>query len=210
MLNQTLSVTDGDFTLCFLSGTLIATPAGERRVEELAAGDLVAAADGEARPVLWIGQRTVVTAFADQLRSYPIRVAAGALAEGVPARDLYVSPDHALLVEGVLVQAGAMVNGTTITRVQQPGERFTYYHIELEDHTLVLAEGVPAETFVDNVTRRRFDNYAEYEALFGESRARIPELDLPRVKSARQLPRAVLETLAVRGEALGFASAVAA
>ncbi|GGC55471.1 Hint domain-containing protein [Chelatococcus reniformis] len=189
---------------CFLAGTMIATPEGERAVETLAAGDLVLTASGQTRPVLWVGRQTVAAVFADPMRSYPVRVAAGALAEGVPTRDLYVSPDHGVLVDDVLVQASALVNGTTITRVTQPEATFTYYHIELEDHALVLANGTAAETFVDNVSRRQFDNHAEYDALFGDSRARIPELDLPRVKSARQLSRVLRDQLAARAAALGF------
>ncbi|GGC60259.1 Hint domain-containing protein [Chelatococcus reniformis] len=199
-----VDITD-PFVVCFLAGTLIATPAGERRVEDLAAGDLVLTAAGESRPVLWIGRQSVAALFAEPLRSYPIRIAAGALDEAVPVRDLYVSPDHGLLVDGVLVQAGALVNGTTISRVNEPAPHFVYYHIELEDHALVLADGAVAETFVDNVTRRRFDNWAEYEALFGEREAHIAELELPRVKAARQLPRAIRERLTARADALGVA-----
>ncbi|MCB4771493.1 Hint domain-containing protein [Ancylobacter sp. Lp-2] len=195
---------EGTFTTCFLAGTHIATPEGERRVEDLAVGELVLTAAGETRPVRWIGRQSVMRMFADPLANYPIRVAAGALSDNAPVRDLFVSPDHALLIDGLLVQAGALVNGTSIARVERPEERFTYYHIELEDHALVLAEGVPAETFVDNVTRRRFDNYAEFEELHGAG-ASVPELDLPRVKSARQLPaalRARLEARAGRGAAV--------
>ncbi|WP_424812842.1 Hint domain-containing protein [Roseococcus sp. YIM B11640] len=184
------------FAACFLAGTRIATPTGDRPVEELSPGDEVLTAAGEARRVLWIGRQSVATFFADPLRSYPVRIAAGALDDGVPRRDLFVSPDHAMLVGGMLVQAGALVNGTTIARVTDPGERFTYFHIELEDHALVLAEGAPAETFVDNGVRRRFDNFAEYDALYGDTRDGVPELDLPRAKSARQLPAAVRRHLA--------------
>jgi hypothetical protein len=186
------------FVVCFLAGTRIATPAGETVVESLAIGDLVLTADGRAAPVRWVGVQVVVSFFADALRSFPIRIAAGALGEGLPTRDLFVSPDHALMLDGVLVHAGALANGTTIVRETEMAERFTYYHVELEDHSLILAEGVPAETFVDNVTRRRFDNFAAYEALYGDTGATIEEMNVPRVKSARQLPLALRARLAAR------------
>ncbi len=194
----TVPGTGGNYTVCFLAGTLIATPAGERPVEMIAAGDLVLTADGRAAPVRWVGRQTVVTLFADPLRTFPVRIAAGALGDGLPTRDLFVSPDHALLLDDVLVQAGALVNGTTITRVEAMPDRFTYFHVELEDHALILAEGTPAESFVDNVTRRRFDNFAEFEALFAEVPATTAEFDAPRIKSARQLPRALRERIAIR------------
>lgn len=193
--------------MCFLAGTHIATPEGERLVEDIAIGDLVLTASGEARPVRWIGRQAVIRMFADPLRSYPICIAAGALEEGVPCRDLFVSPDHALLIDGVLVQASALVNGLSVTRVEQPEERFVYYHIELEGHDLVLAEGVAAETFVDNVTRRRFDNYAEFEALYGEPVEAVAEMDRPRVKSARQLPAEIRWRLEMRARRIAKAMA---
>jgi hypothetical protein len=200
-----IGVVTEPFTVCFLAGTAIACPGGERPIEDLAVGDLVLTADGRSRPVRFVGRQTYATLFADPLRTCPIRIAAGALGEGLPRRDLCVSPDHALLVDGVLVQVGALVNGTTIDRDRALPERFTYFHVELDDHALVLAEGVPAETFVDNVTRRRFDNYAEYEALYGDGAPSIPEMALPRVKSARQVPRAVRRRLSHRGTQLSMA-----
>ena len=191
-----IAVVEENFTVCFLAGTAIACPGGERPIEDLAVGDLVMTADGGVRPVRFVGRQTFATLFADPRRTRPIRIAAGALGEGLPVRDLCVSPDHALLVEGVLVQAGALVNGTTIAPISDLPERFTYFHVELEDHSLILAEGVPAETFVDNVTRRRFDNWAEYEALYGDGLPRIAEMALPRIKSARQVPRTLRRRLA--------------
>ena len=195
LAGQIIAIQTGDFTTCFLAGTRVATPVGSLPVEELGIGDIVLTADGRAAAVRWIGVQTIVSVFADPLRSFPVRIAAGALGPGLPRRDLRLSPDHALFLDGVLVQAGALVNGTTILREQEMPDRFTWFHVELDDHALILAEGVPAETFVDNVTRRRFDNYAQYEALYGDGRGMIPEMDLPRVKSARQLPQALRRRL---------------
>jgi hypothetical protein len=124
----------------------------------------------------------------------PIRIRAGALGDGLPTRDLLLSPAHALLLDGVLVNAGALVNGGTITREAAVPEVFTYYNLELAEHTLILAEGTPAETFVDNVSREHFDNWAEHEALLGD--APIAEMDLPRAASHRQVPMAIRRRLA--------------
>ncbi|GAB4072190.1 Hint domain-containing protein [Ancylobacter sonchi] len=188
------------FVTCFAAGVRLATPNGERAVEDLAIGDLVLTASGEMRSIRWIGRQTIVPVFADPLTVYPIRIAAGSLDGVLPVRDLVLSPDHALFLDGVLVHAAALVNGTTIVRVK-PEEGFTYYHVEVEDHALVLAEGVAAETFVDNVTRRRFDNYSEFEALYGVPAESIREMDLPRVKSARQLPATMRARLEARSTA---------
>jgi hypothetical protein len=188
---------------CFCAGTQIATPDGQTNVEALNAGDLVLTAEGEAVPVRWVGVRAVSRRFSAPLRVLPIRITAGALGGGLPRRDLLVSPDHAMFVGGLLVQASALVNGGSIRRETGMAESFSYYHIETPAHSLILAEGAPTETFIDNAERMAFDNWAEYTALpprvgpFGE-------LPYARVKSARQLP------LAIRSLLQGAAAAQAA
>ena len=172
---------------CFCRGMLILTERGEVAVEDLAIGDRVVTLSGETMPIRWLGRRTVAKRFADPLSSWPIRIKAGALAENVPSRDLMVSPDHALLVDDVLIQAGALVNGTSIVREIDVAETFVYYHVELDDHSLIFAEGAPAETFVDNVDRMNFDNWAEFEALYPDGRT-VEELPYPRAKAFRQVP----------------------
>lgn len=198
--NGLLSVVP-DSTICFMPGTHIATPTGEVEVQDLRIGDLVLTAEGAAAPVRWIGRQSIVRTFADALRVLPIRIQAGALGESVPRRDLLVSPDHALLVEGVLVQAAALVNGSSIRRETQAPQRYTYYHVELDEHALILAEGAPAETFIDNVQRLAFDNWEEHEALFPDGRA-MRELPHARAAAARQVPGAVARLVAQRAQAL--------
>ncbi|MCB8881487.1 Hint domain-containing protein [Acidisoma cellulosilytica] len=196
-------------TICFMAGTLVGTPDGAAAIETLRPGDLVLTSDGIAKPVNWIGVQTISTRFADPLRNLPIRVKAGAIAENLPARDLLISPDHALLVNGVLICAGALVNGSSIVREADVPPIFVYYHIELDDHSLILAENVPAETFVDNVDRRNFDNWAEFEALYPEGK-NVQELLYPRANSHRQVPVSIRTALADRALAIGTAvSAVA-
>ena len=198
------SFTGSPFT-CFLAGTRIATPMGEGvAVETLAVGDLVLTAGWSRVPVKWIGRQTLSTKFGVPEGRRPVSIAAGALGKDLPVRDLRVTAAHALLIDGVLVDAGALVNGTSIRRMEpaELGERFTVYHIETENHEIVLAEGVPAETFIDNVARQRFDNYGEFEALYGAAPEPMQELPQPRAASARQVPRAIRERIAAAAAVL--------
>ena len=137
-------------------------------------------------------------------KHHPIRVHAGALDDNIPSRDLLVSPDHALLVDGALIQAGALVNGSSIVRQKknEAPEVFVYYHVEVEDHSLILAENTPAETFVDNVDRMNFDNWAEHEVLYPDGKE-VPEMPYPRAKAHRQVPMATRARLAERATAIG-------
>lgn len=189
-----------DYVACFLIGTSILTPSGPKPVEQLSIGELLCTASGREAVVKWIGRQTVGSVFDRSEQRAPIIIEAGALGENLPHRELRLTADHALLLDGVLVQAGALVNGVSIRRMSraETGERYTVWHIETEGHDVIVAEGCAAETFVDNVSRRRFDNFAEYQAMFGDEGAAIRELDLPRIKSARQLPQSLRNLIAVR------------
>ena len=181
------------FAVCFAAGTMIETPAGAVAIEALCIGDLVLAADGRAVPVKWMGRQTLAPRFQ---RVRLIRVAAGALGAGLPLRDLTLTADHALMIDGLLINAGALVNGTTVTEVADMPERVTVYHVETEAHDIILAEGTPAETYIDYAGRQAFDNHAEYLALYGEARV-IMENPAPRITSARQLPASIASRLGV-------------
>ncbi len=184
---------------CFCAGTLIATPHGKVPVEALQAGDRVSLPGGGTAPVLWRGQQTVAGRFADPARFAPVCIRAGALAENVPSRDLHLSPGHALLIGGVLVQAGALVNGTSITQAATLPDRFCYYHLELPSHALVLAEDAQAESWLDGMEDMPFDNLAERAP---NPHAPVAGMELPRVKSPRQLPPSLRRQLAMRAALL--------
>ena len=144
--------------LCYCSGTRIGTPDGEVAVEDLLIGRTVISASGEAMPIRWIGHRTIDLARhpePDLVR--PIRIAAGALAEGVPLRDLLVSPDHAMLVDGALIPARMLVNHRSITE-EMRATTVTYYHVELDSHAIIIADGAQAESYLDTGNRHVFAN----------------------------------------------------
>jgi Ca2+-binding RTX toxin-like protein len=188
--------------LCFGEGTMIDTPDGPSAVETRKTGDLVTTLDGKAVPVRWLARQTIMAGFGPAERLMPVRIAAGALGAGLPNADLTVTADHGMLVDGVICHAGALVNGTTITRVPlaEMGDRYTVYHIDTEAHEIVLANGAAAETFIDNAGRMAFDNYAEFAAKYGDV-AEMEELDYPRAMSARQVPARIRAMLAPRKSA---------
>jgi fibronectin-binding autotransporter adhesin len=134
---------------CFATGTRIATVRGEIAVEELRIGDRVRTLTGDA-PIIWIGRRTIdCTRHPDPRSVLPVRIAANAFGKDLPQCDLYLSPDHALFIDGALIPAKHLVNGDTI--VQVPTDAITYFHIELPQHDVILAEGLPVESYLSVV-----------------------------------------------------------
>lgn len=142
---------------CFVTGTRIATPSGPVAVEDLAVGGTVITQSGRAAPISWIGHRTVACVHhVDPRVASPIRVRAGAFAARLPERDLLLSPEHAIAIGGVLIPVGLLVNGSSIVRTMP--DRVTYWHVELDRHDVLLAEGLPVESFLDTGNRSAFEN----------------------------------------------------
>lgn len=134
---------------CFAAGTRIATAGGDRPVESLVEGDLVRTAGGAVRPVVWVGRRRMDCAnHADPDLVRPIRVRAHAFGAGRPARDLLLSPDHAVFVDGLLIPVRLLVNHASIAAATEI-RAVEYVHVELPAHDILLAEGLPAESFLD-------------------------------------------------------------
>lgn len=142
---------------CFVAGTRILTARGEVAVEHLRAGEALVLANGQTAPLVWLGHRRIdLLLHPHRERDLPVLIEAGAIADGTPRRDLMLSPDHALLLEGHLIPARALINGVTIRQVGSG--TITYYHVELPTHAVVQAEGVPAESLRKTRSRAAFDN----------------------------------------------------
>jgi hypothetical protein len=140
---------------CYVEGTRILTTHGERRIETLTAGDHVVTLLGGTGRVIWLGRREMdLTRHPAPSLAWPVRVRAGAFAPGLPSRDLYLSPDHAVYADGVLIPVKLLINGSTVRQVKM--DRVVYHHVELEEHDVILAEGLPAETYLDAGHRDTF------------------------------------------------------
>ena len=174
---------------CFATGLRTATPDGERAIETLRPGEKVLTHDGRSTPAIRCARQTVANPRAVELGRKPVRIDAGALGPDLPNGPLTVTGDHALLFDDMLVNAGTLINGTLIRLLplSEMPTQFTWWHVELENHECIVANGVPAESFIDYVGRSGFDNYDEYLDLAGADRL-IPEMPFARISARRLLP----------------------
>lgn len=140
---------------CFAAGTRLRTAAGEMDVAALRPGDRLRTASGALVPVRWIGQTRVnCRRHARPWDVRPVRIAADAFGMGQPARDVWLSPDHAVAFGGVLIPIRYLLNGRTVT---QPAAGWvSYFHVELPRHDIVLAEGLACESYLDTGNRAAF------------------------------------------------------
>jgi hypothetical protein len=188
---------------CYAEGTRVLTVRGEVAVEDLEVGDEAVTASGGTRPVIWIGSRRVrCDIHPNPAEVNPVRIRKGAFGEGLPVRDLVVSPGHAVFVDGVLIPAHALVNGATV--VQEAMDRVRYFHVELDAHDVLLAEGLPCESYLDDGNRTTFGNSPEFTALHGRLDPKSWEhACAPMVAAGPQLAE-VQRRLLARAEAMGW------
>ena len=187
---------------CLLRGTNIQTATGERKVEELAIRDLLPTVFGGVRPIQWIGRYLIKKS--DPSRPWakealPVRVARSAIASDLPHSDLFMTRWHALLLDGLLIPVGNLINGTTITLHDASGDELEFFHIKMESHDAIYAEGAPVETLLG--VDEGANNFAEYFRLYG-----VPETEENSVRPMCFLqwhPRRVQVTDPERDFALG-------
>ncbi len=176
---------------CYCRGTLIRKRCGEEPVEKLQLGDAVMTAAGVARPIKWIGRRSYGGRFVMGRKDIlPVCIKAGALADNVPKRDLWISPNHAMYFKdehgGVLIEAKDLVNGVSIVQAERV-EQVEYFHIELETHDVIIAEGALSESFIDDDSRGMFHNAYEYRTLYTDAPAALARYCAARVDEGYEL-----------------------
>ncbi len=196
---------------CFVEGTRILTRQGEVAVEALKPGDdVVAVLAGRLLPVIWVGRRTVDCTREDRpAEMWPFRLRAHACGPGRPHRDLFLSPDHAVHVDGMLVPVRYLENGTTIARERR--DSVTYFHVELARHDIMLSEGLGSESYLDTgnrddfVRQRREPGQSMAEAEAAARQIWAEHGCMPLVTEGVRL-RTVRTKLAARAAALGHAA----
>src|ERR1700722_1101799 len=195
--------------LCFLRGTRIATPDGETAVEALNIGDMVATSGRQDSfyPIKWIGHRRIDPRLhCNPDAVAPVLIQRSAFADNLPHRDLLVSPDQAILADDKLIRARQLINGATIRQVKTL-PAIEYFHIELETHSILMAEGLPTESYLETGNRGFFANADAPLVLHPDL---SDEGDHPTREEASCMPfvwdeqsvRPVWETLAARAAAL--------
>jgi hypothetical protein len=149
---------DDSRVACFAAGTWIATMRGHVAVELVHPGDQVGTMlGGGPAKVIWVGRRIVdCSRHPEPTKVWPVRISTDAFGRGMPATDLFLSPNHAVFVDRVLIPIRLLVNGCSVRQVM--AERIAYHHIELAQHDVVLANGMPAESCLDASDRASFSN----------------------------------------------------
>jgi len=156
--SPTFTVTEDPTAVCFVRGTHLLTSTGEMFVEALQLGEPMVVIDGTMASVKWIGRRRInLTTHPRPETVAPIRIQRDAVADNMPHSDLLVSPDHAIFVDGKLICARQLVNGSTI-RQENGWASVEYFHVELDSHAILLAEGLPAESYLNTGNQGFFAN----------------------------------------------------
>jgi hypothetical protein len=186
---------------CFARGTLILTARGEVPIENLANGALVMTTNG-ALPVKWVGRQTIRrNAPASWHPSVvPIRVSRFAIDDQTPQRDLHLSQEHCLLIDGVLIPVKHLVNGRSIAFDDDAkmSETIEYFCVELDTHEVIFAEGTAAETFRYGGGQIAWDNLDDYQELYGSEHVMSAFAPICRYSGGRAEVRGLLRLAASR------------
>lgn len=165
--------------VCFLADSMIATPSGDRAVQDIDVGDVVLAYNGQSQKnvkVIWAGHTHVNTKadLPDDQAGYPVRILKDAIAEGVPYKDLLITPEHCLFFNGSFVPARMLVNGRSIF-YDRSITSYTYFHIETEAHSVIMADGMLTESYLDTGNRRHFRQNGNVTVISGRTKSDQPK-----------------------------------
>ncbi len=194
----------GTIITCFLAGSMICTPDGDVAVEDLQIGDQLVAFDWEhdrevTRPVVWVGKAhaKVRAGLPDDEAGYPVRILKNAISDGVPYKDMLITAEHCLCFEGKFVPARMLVNGFSIF-YDKSITSYDYYHVETDQHSVITADGMLTESYLDTGNRRAFRQEGKVATLRGAVQSWAEDAGAPLC-----VDRAFVEPLFHRLEARG-------
>lgn len=206
--NSTIAATGSldntaNFVYCFVKDTLISTPSGKKNIQDLCINDEILTHNHRCVKVKWVGKQVINPVFAHLRQELPIKISAHAIEINVPERDLFLSPDHAILLEGLMITAKSLVNHTTIYQVTEWEGDVEYYHIVTEHHEIILSEGTPSETLCVNgeIKPYTFVNAHHFKKAYPEGLFMEP-INLPSIDYPRQLPQFIKNKLQLRADHL--------
>lgn len=194
--------------VCFLSGSQIQTPSGKTLVEDLAIGDEIVAYvdDTEViRRVIWVGQAhcTVRPYLPIDQAGYPVRILKNAISDGVPFKDMLITAEHCLLFNGKFVPARMLVNGRSIF-FDKSITSYNYYHVETEKHSIIIADGMLTESYLDTGNRRTFTQKGNVTSIGSNRNMTWDDAAAPLTVS-REIVEPLFRQINARANKAGFA-----
>ncbi|MBS1102357.1 Hint domain-containing protein [Gluconobacter sp. Dm-62] len=206
-------VEDNGTTTCFLAGSMIRTPEGDVAVETLRLGSTVLAfVNGEAveRTVTWAGRARMVAkpGLSDAESGYPVRILKNALAEGVPYKDMLVTPEHCLFLKGGFVPARMLVNGRSVI-YDRNMPAYDYFHVETAEHSVIMADGMLTESYLDTGNRHTFRQSGTVVSLGGRARTWNDDAAAPLTVS-RDVVEPIFRVIEARAIEAGLESGIEA
>jgi len=194
--------------VCFLPGSLISTPHGTKAVEEVSVGDeIIAYVDGVATPrrVTWTGQAhcNVRAHLPDDEAGYPVRILKDAISDGVPFKDMLITAEHCLFFDGKFVPARMLVNGRSIY-FDKSITSYDYYHIETEAHSVIMADGMLTESYLDTGNRNTFSHKGNVVSIGSSRNLSWDDASAPLTVS-RETVEPLFRNIENRADKAGFA-----
>jgi autotransporter passenger strand-loop-strand repeat protein len=190
---------------CFLAGTNILTIAGEVAVERLAVGDRIVDQGGEEREIVWIGRRAakVRPGLSDDMAGYPVRIRQGAISENIPNKDLLITAEHAIFLDGSFVPARMLVNGGSII-YDKSFTSFDYFHVETDCHCALFSDGLLSESYLDTGERETFAGDGKVVRLVNAPVQSWKTDSFAPLNVTREFVEPIFRDIAARSSLLGF------
>ncbi|MCP1232206.1 Hint domain-containing protein [Acetobacter indonesiensis] len=195
------------FDPCFLAGTEISVCGSLQKVEDLAVGgqiDIFVDGTAKQQTISWVGKsvRTVNSSFPDDEAGYPVRILKDAISDGVPFKDMLITAEHCLFFDGKFIPARMLVNGRSIY-FDKSITSYDYYHVETEQHSVIMADGMLTESYLDTGNRHAFTQKGNVISIGGSRNLTWDDAAVP-LDVSREFAEALFRQIETRAIAAGI------